>query len=218
MTTLSGPMLEPQSGEAPKQLVVLLHGYGSDGSDLISLAEHWQDLLPDALFVSPNAHEPSDGNPAGFQWFKLDVDRIVGRIEGAELARPVVVEYLKALWKQTGLSAKDTILAGFSQGAMMALYVGTSLEEPLWGIISFSGAFVPPEGFADGNKARPPVCLVHGDLDAVVDPKLSAEAADILRKQHYEVNYHVSHGVGHGISPDGLAFASAFIAGLTATL
>jgi phospholipase/carboxylesterase len=209
-------MLAPLHGQEPRQLVVLLHGYGSDGSDLISLASHWQDLLPDALFVSPNAPEPVDGNPFGFQWFRLDVDRIRGRIEGAALARPYVMEFLKALWAQTGLSAKDTILCGFSQGAMMALHVGISLEEAPWGIIAFSGALVEPSGFADGNKARPPICLIHGDLDTVVDPALSAEAAEVLRAQHYEVNYHVSHGTGHGIAPDGLAFASAFIAGLTA--
>ena len=216
MSTLSGPMLAPQSGRDARQLVVLLHGYGSDGSDLIALASHWQDLLPDAMFVSPNAPEPVDGNPTGYQWFKLDLDRPLSRVEGVPLARPVVIEFLKALWAQTGLAARDTILAGFSQGAMMALHVGLSLEQPLWGIIAFSGAFVPPEGFADGNKARPPICLIHGDRDGVVDPKFSAEAAEVLRAQHYEVNYHVSHGVGHGIAADGLAFASAFIAGLTA--
>lgn len=223
MTKLSGPMLPPRSGEAAKQLVVLLHGYGSDGSDLIALAQHWQELLPDALFVSPNAHERIPDSPAGYQWFAIDVERLAalnggGRLEGIMLARPVIVEFLKALWAQTGLSAADTILGGFSQGAMMALHVGTSLDEQLMGIIGFSGAFIEPDGFADGNKARPPVCLVHGDMDQVVAPGLSERAAEQLRASGFEVNYHVSQGVGHGISPDGLAFASAFIAGLSTRL
>jgi len=218
MTTLSGPMLAPASGGEPRQVVVLLHGYGSDGSDLIALASHWQGLLPDALFVSPNGPEVSRDNPAGYQWFALDLDRAESRTVGLPLARPVVVDFLKALWAQTGLTAWETLLVGFSQGAMMALHVGTSLDEPLMGIIAFSGAFVPPEGFLDGTRARPPVCIVHGDRDPVVDPALSEQAAGVLRKAGFEVNYHVDHGVGHGISPDGLAFASAFIAGVTATL
>jgi phospholipase/carboxylesterase len=218
MSVLSGPMLAPASGNPPRQLVVLLHGYGSDGSDLIALGRHWQDLLPDALFVSPNAPEQVSEHVSGYQWFALDMERPTARLVGLPLARPVVVEFLKALWAQTGLGAKDTILAGFSQGAMMALHVGTSLEEPLLGIIAFSGAFVEPEGFMDGNKARSPICLVHGDLDSVVDPDLSAKAAEQLSRQGFEVSYHVSKGVGHGISPDGLAFASAFIAGVSATL
>lgn len=218
MTTLSGPMLPPRSGDKPRQVVVLLHGYGSDGSDLIALASHWQDLLPDALFVSPNGPENVPGHPMGYQWFSLDVDRIESRTIGLPMARPIVVEFLHALWAQTGLSARDTLIVGFSQGAMVALHVGTSLDEPLMGIIAFSGAFVPPAGFYDGSKARPPICLVHGDMDNVVDPRLSAEAAEALRKAGFEVNYHVDHGVGHGISPDGLAFASGFIAGVVATL
>ena len=218
MTTLSGPMLAPASGGEPRQVVVLLHGYGSDGSDLIALASHWQGLLPDALFVSPNGPEVSRDNPAGYQWFALDLDRAESRTVGLPLARPVVVDFLKALWAQTGLTARETLLVGFSQGAMMALHVGTSLDEPLMGIIAFSGAFVPPEGFLDGTRACPPVCIVHGDRDPVVDPALSEQAAEVLRKAGFEVNYHVDHGVGHGISPDGLAFASAFIAGVTATL
>lgn len=210
---LSGPMLAPQSGGQPKQAVVLLHGYGSDGADLIGLAPHWQGVLPDALFVSPNAPDACTGNPFGFQWFALDydTDRVANRQQGLPLARPVLVEFLNDLWSQTGIAPEQTILAGFSQGAMMALHVGLSLEQRLMGVIAFSGAFVPPEGFGSLPFAKPPVCLVHGDMDEVVDPEFSADADVALRLAGYEVSYHVSAGVGHGIAPDGLAFATDFI-------
>ena len=211
---LSGPMLPPKSGGAPQQAVVLLHGYGSDGSDLIGLAPHFQAVLPDALFVSPNAPDACPGNPFGFQWFALDYDsdRVANRQHGLPLARPVLVDFLNDLWAQTGLTPEQTILAGFSQGAMLALHVGLSLERPLLGIIAFSGAFVPPEGFGAKPYAKPAVCLVHGDEDGVVDPEFSADADAALRLAGYDVAYHVSPGVGHGIAPDGLAFASDFIA------
>ncbi|KKB11118.1 hypothetical protein VE25_14280 [Devosia geojensis] len=215
--TLSGPMLAPKSGGAPRQAVVILHGYGADGNDLITLGAQWQAELPDAMFLAPNAPEPCAGNPFGFQWFDLDytTDRVANRQEGLPLARPVVVRFLKDFWAQTGLSPKDTILVGFSQGAMMALHAGLSLPEPLMGIIAFSGAFIAPEGFGPAS-ARTPVCLVHGDMDNVVDPDFSRQAAEALEAAGVPVAYHVSHGVGHGISPDGLAFASAFIADVSA--
>ncbi|MBN9310422.1 dienelactone hydrolase family protein [Devosia sp.] len=209
MAKLSGPMLPPQSGGAAKQAVVLLHGYGADGSDLISLGHHWGPLLPDALFVSPNAPSPAAGNPFGFQWFALQVDRIAGRIEGAKQAAPVLVEFLEDLWRQSGLTAADTYLVGFSQGAMMALHVGTVLPGPLKGIVAFSGAFVPADSFPAGDK--PPVALIHGELDQVVDPQLSLEAADTLAAAGYDVTLHISRGVAHGIAPDGLDFATAFL-------
>lgn len=209
MVKLSGPLLPPRSGGAPKQIVVLLHGYGADGSDLIGLGQHWGQVLPDALFVSPNAPTPCAGSPFGFEWFPLQVDRIAGRIDGARIAAPVIVEFLEDLWAQSGLGAADTFLVGFSQGAMMALHVGTSLGQPLMGIVAFSGAFVAGEGFP--QSAKPPVTLIHGDMDEVVDPDLSRQAARDLLAAGYEVTLHLSSGVAHGIAPDGLDFATAFL-------
>ena len=177
--TLSGPMMPPKSGTA-KQLMVLLHGYGADGQDLISLGYQWRELWPDMLFVAPNAPEICDMSPSGYQWFPLQTDRTIGRIEGVGNARPVLVNFLIDLWAQTGISPASTVLVGFSQGAMMALNVATSLDQPVAGIVAFSGAFVPAEGFGSGSFARPPVALIHGDMDGVVDPDLSRQAATSL--------------------------------------
>jgi len=50
--------------------LILLHGYGSNGDDLISLAPYWADVLPETEFVSPNAPFACEENPfGGFQWF-----------------------------------------------------------------------------------------------------------------------------------------------------
>jgi phospholipase/carboxylesterase len=213
VTKLSGPLVPPASGGVPKQVVVLLHGYGSDGNDLIGLAPVWQPILPDAVFVSPNAPEMCRQLAYGFQWFDVSFegDRLASRQVGVVEARPVLVEFLNDLWSQTGIAPEQTILAGFSQGAMMALHVGLSLPQRLMGIIAFSGAFLPPEGFGSDALAKPPVCLVHGDLDDVVDPEHSADADTALRLAGFEVSYHVSQGTAHGIAPDGLAYASEFI-------
>lgn len=218
MSKLSGPMLPPASGGLPQQAVVLLHGYGSDGNDLIGLAPHWQAVLPDAVFIAPNGPDQCRQLASGFQWFDVSFegDRLASRQLGVLQARPVLAEFLDDLWRQTGIAPENTILAGFSQGAMMALHVGLSLERPLMGIIAFSGAFLPPEGFGSAALARSPVCLVHGDMDQVVDAVLSAEADAALRLAGYDVAYHVSEGVGHGIAPDGLSFATAFLARVAA--
>lgn len=91
MTKLSGPMLAPANGQAPDSAVVLLHGYGSDGNDLIGLAPHWQGLLPGALFVSPNAAQAL--GMGGYQWFAIDWagDRLASRQTGVIAARPVLL-------------------------------------------------------------------------------------------------------------------------------
>jgi phospholipase/carboxylesterase len=211
MVKLNGPLLPPRSGRSATQAVILLHGYGADGSDLISLGQHWGQLLPDAMFIAPNAPEPCAGSPFGFQWFPLQVDRIAGRIEGAKNAAPILKEFLTDLWSQTGITPARTVLAGFSQGAMMSLHVGTALDEELAGIIAFSGAFVPADGFAEGRFSKPPVTLIHGELDQVVDPNLSRQAATELSAGGYEVSLHISPNTAHGIAPDGLDFATSFL-------
>ena len=91
----------------------------------------------------------------------------------------------------------------------MALHIGTALPQPVRGIVSFSGAFVPAESFPAADK--PPVALIHGDIDQVVDPALSRQAATELTAAGYDVGLHISAGTAHGIAPDGLDFATSFM-------
>jgi phospholipase/carboxylesterase len=130
---------------------------------------------------------------------------------GVPQARPAVIAYLDETWRRTALGPADTFLCGFSQGAMMALSVGLSLAQPPLGVVSFSGAFVPPEGFGTAGRRYPPSCLVHGDGDTVVDPALSQRAYEALSAAGVEVFLHLSPGMAHGIAPDGLAFAARFM-------
>lgn len=211
---ISGPVLPPRSGRLPRQLVVLLHGYGADGEDLIGLGEPLGEVLSDALFAAPNAPARCAQNPFGYEWFPLAFEAMAESVRiGAPAAHGAVLEYLEDLWVRTGLTAADTFLCGFSQGAMMALHVGLSLPAPLRGIVSFSGALVPPPGFGADALPKPPICLVHGRLDQVVDPALTQQAADSLAAAGYEVHLHFSPETPHGIAPDGLGFAARFMAG-----
>lgn len=212
---ISGPVLPPRSGASPKQLVVLLHGYGADGEDLIGLADPLGEALPNALFAAPNAPSRCAQNPFGFEWYPLDLSMMQESVRiGTPTARAAIVEYLDDQWVRTGLGAAETFLVGFSQGAMMALHVALSLPEPVRGVVSFSGALVPPADFDAAPK--PPICLIHGDLDQVVEPRRTEEAAEALSARGYELSVHFSRGLAHGISPDGLQFATAFMLGRAA--
>lgn len=201
-------MLPPRSGQAAKQVMVLLHGYGADGSDLIGLGGEWREQFPDMLFVSPNAPWPCGRNPGGFEWFPVNDPPVESfRREGADRARPVIVNFLIDLWAQTGLAARDTVLCGFSQGAMMALHTGLSLDHEVRAIIAFSGALIPPPE----PWSKPPVALIHGDLDGVVPVQLSRDAEVVLRAAGIDVRLHIERDMSHGIAPDGLGFAGAFL-------
>ena len=79
---LEGPMRLPASGGAPQSMVIFLHGYGSNGDDLIGLAEYWRGALPDTVFLSPNAPEICPGAPDGYQWWGLSNLTPGGRAAG----------------------------------------------------------------------------------------------------------------------------------------
>ena len=206
---LTGPRREAQSGEADA-LVVFLHGYGADGNDLIGIGDTLAQYLPDVAFLAPNAPDRCTNNPMGYQWFPipwLDGSSEDAAREGAVRAAGLLNDYLDQIATEEGIGPERTVLVGFSQGTMMSLHVGLRREAQLAGIVGFSGRLLEPETLKDEIRSRPPVLLVHGDMDDVVPPSSLPEAAEGLSAAGVKVFTHVSQGVGHGIGPDGLGLA-----------
>jgi phospholipase/carboxylesterase len=213
---LSGPRLEARSGRA-KQLVVLLHGYGSNGDDPIELGQHWRTLLPDAAFVAPNAHELCPGAPGGRQWFALNAARGMDtrgeddRLKGAEAAKPVIDAFLDEELARLGLDESRLALCGFSQGAMMALHVGLRRARSPAALVGFSGTLVGPERLAE-IQIRPPILLIHGDQDPMIPVDAMFIAAEQLAAADLPTQWHLSLGLGHGIDNGGLKHGGLFLA------
>lgn len=212
MSALTGQTRDAKSGEA-QALVVFVHGYGADGADLLGIGDVLADHVPDVMFAAPNAPDRCTNNPAGFQWFPIpwldgssEEDAKAGMMRAVEMFDT----YLSDLMAETGIGPEKTVLFGFSQGTMMSLHVGPRRDDPLAGIIGFSGRLLAPENLSD-VVTKPPVLLVHGDSDDVVPPSSLPEAADALGSAGFEVYTHISQGTGHGIAPDGLGVALSFL-------
>jgi phospholipase/carboxylesterase len=205
---LSGPRLPPARGEAT-HLVVLAHGYGADGNDLIGLAPMWQRLLPTVAFVAPNAPQRCDAGP-GYQWFPIS------RLDPAEMARGVesaaatLESFLEAELARLNLTGDKLALVGFSQGTMMALHVGLRRAVKPAAIVGYSGML------ADRNLAAasdaPPILLVHGDADPMIPAGALFAAAATLGGAGAAVQWHIAPGVGHSIDETGLALGGDFLA------
>ena len=209
MSTLDGPRLPPLRPPA-SHLVVLCHGYGSDGNDLISLAPHWQPVLPGAAFVSPNAPERCAGAPMGYQWFPLSRIDPFESLKGAEAAAPKLGAFLDAELERLKLGGDKLALVGFSQGTMMTLYVGLRRDPPPAAIVGFSGMLVGAETMPRFEKP-PPVLLTHGDADTVVPAQALFMSANALAAAGVPVQWHLSHGLGHGIDSMGMTLAARFL-------
>jgi phospholipase/carboxylesterase len=208
--SLDGPRLKP-AREPATHLVVLCHGYGSDGNDLIGLAPHWRALLPGAAFASPNAVERCSQNPSGYQWFPLSRLDPQETLKGAEAAAPQLNAFLDAELARLNLSGDRLALVGFSQGTMMSLHVGLRRNPQPAAIVGFSGMLVGGELLKRFDKA-PPVLLTHGDEDQVIPPQALFMTANALASLGVPVQWHLARGLGHGIDPTSLELAGQFLA------
>lgn len=221
---LEGPRIDPLSGQA-RYLVLLLHGYGADGNDLIPLGRYWQQDFPDAVFIAPSAPEPCELSPFGRQWFSLaqydpDLQRrdpVAGAevfnkmTEGARRAQGIVDAFLSKELEAYDLQIKDMAFVGFSQGTMMSLFTGLREKEAPAGILGYSGTLVGADRLASEMSCRPPICLVHGEEDDIVRFPALSFTSDALTEAGLSVETHARPGLGHGIDEKGLEIGKSFL-------
>jgi phospholipase/carboxylesterase len=157
----------PASKAAPRQLVVLCHGLGADGYDLIDLAPTWGQAVPDALFASVHAPE-THYSGFGRQWWAVADRRPEVMEGGVRNAAAYLNAFIDAELARLGLPADAYALMGFSQGAMTVLFTGLRRPVAPRAILAFSGALIAPETLPGEIANRAPVLLVHGEADEVV--------------------------------------------------
>ena len=214
---VDGPRLAPHARGPARQLVVLLHGYGADGNDLIEIGRAWQPLLPHAAFVSPHAPRPCGQAPVGREWFPLTFRDPDERWLGVNTAAPMLDRFLDAELARLALPGSALALVGFSQGTMMALHVGLRRPTAPAAIVGYSGIFVlpnggTPEAVAAQIKSRPPILLLHGEQDDLIPVEALFQATQALAALDVPVEWHISPDIGHGIDEEGLRQGGAFLA------
>ena len=208
---VNGTSLQPLSGGSPKQIVLLLHGYGSSGADLISLAPHWQRDLPDALFLAPNAPRRLSNLSSGYQWWPLSAFTPQALASGAASAAPAIEAFIERKLQQYRLTEANLAIVGFSQGTMMALHVGLRRPRQVAAIVGYSGMLTGGHELSHLPITKPRVLLIHGSADPVV-PVVAVHAAKTeLEHLGIDVTTHISLGVGHTVDPVGLRMGGEFV-------
>lgn len=201
---------KPLSGEKAKQLVLILHGWGADGANLIDLAEIFAHTLPDAYFIAPNAPFVCEANPYGFQWFSLMDRQPQHMYEGASKAAALLNEFIDEQLKELSLDNSSLALVGFSQGTMTALHLALRRTPAIAAVVGFSGALIGR--FLDKEiVSRPPICLIHGDMDDVVPYSSLAQAEELLTANGCSVETHTRPFLGHSVDMEGIAIAAGFL-------
>ncbi len=217
-----------REGGGTGPVVVLLHGYGAPGTDLVPL---WRELkVPhEVRFVFPEA--PLELGFGGRAWWPIDMLRLQDRFDRGQVeelirdvpaglaeARAAVLELLDALQREIGSVPETTVLGGFSQGGMLATDVVLRSERKFAALAVLSGTIICQEEWRALLPARAglPVLQSHGRSDAVLPFFLAERLRDELVGAGLAVQF-VPFNAGHGIAGpvlDGLgALASRIAAG-----
>jgi phospholipase/carboxylesterase len=200
----------------PKHLVIFLHGYGSNGENLLGLAQEFKRVLPEAHFISPNAIEPWEGGfPDCYQWFSLysgnDRKAIHDIAHNVRNSNKILQSFIHEQLKRFNLKPENLFLVGFSQGAMMSLYQGFNAPEKFAGIVSFSGRLILPETVGEKSLSIPEICLIHGELDSVLPFEHFIEAKKTLESQKISFIAEAIPNLDHSIDIHGIRTAQAFV-------
>ncbi len=201
--------VRPAAGDAEGALVVL-HGRGADEHDLEPLLEA---LDPERRLAGYLPRGPLSLPPGGAHWY---VVRRVG-FPDPETFFPTwerLSSWVDAAVEDARVESERLVLAGFSQGAVMAYALALAAVRPRPGaVLAFSG-FVPRvEGFELDLEGRAglPISIAHGSFDPIIGVAFGRDARDRLRSAGLDVAYR-EDPAGHTITPGGLAQARAVLA------
>jgi phospholipase/carboxylesterase len=201
------PSRQPQEASMP--LVVMIHGRGADAHDLADLAP-LLDTPSGCRFIFPNAPEPFEAYPGmtfGWTWF----DGWPPIHESVAASRERLMQFLGEITARYPTPPGRIVIAGFSQGAMMALDAGLRLDPKPAGIVAMSGGLYDADlpDLQGRNSIR--TLLAHGTDDDVVSVTYSRKARATLEAAGFEVEYH-EFPMAHQVVQEEIDAARAFLA------
>ena len=213
------PAVELETGPNPTAAIIWLHGLGADGNDFVPIVAEMQ--LPESLsvrFVFPHAPVRPVTLNNGFRmraWYDLAAGDITSRADIAGVRESQAhVEALIAREKTRGIEAGRIVIAGFSQGGVIALHTGVRHTERLAGIVALSTYVVLPERLAEEGTAANrdvPIFMAHGTLDPMVRPEWGEAGRRALAAAGYHVEWH-TYPMPHSVVWEEVEAINAFLA------
>jgi len=202
---LDGPIVS--ASEETKYLVIFLHGWGSDGNDLIQLADYCKRELSNATFLAPNGPEVCSENPSGRQWFEIGQTTNITKFAQLDQSFLALEGYIENKLEKYNLPINNYFLLGFSQGTMLSIYY--AIRKKCLGVIGYSGAFI--EHKLPKKIEKNDFLLMHGEKDNIVPIEKLYEANVKLLELSNNVIYKTYSNLEHSINEEGLIEGMSFI-------
>ncbi len=208
--SLNTKIIKPDNNNI-KNAIILLHGYGGDGNDISTLTLNWKRFLPETIFFCPDGHEICSINPNGFQWFNLEKDDKSYIVQESLKAEKKLNNFINEIKSEYKLNNSEICISGFSQGCMMSINLGLTLEEKFNCIVGFSGKIIDKDDIIKRIKSKTKMLLIHGDQDVVVPPSSLLEAKDFLIRNKINIETKMIKDCGHHISIEASSIALNYI-------
>lgn len=187
----------PDEQPAP-QLLILLHGVGGRGALMRPLAEALRGRFPQAAILAPDAPHPFDGGGPGRQWFSIQDIAEANRVERVAAALGPLHDWLRETQQRLGVGPQATALAGFSQGAILALELAARHDGAVGRVLAFAGRYARLPSTAPRHTT---LHLLHGGADAVMPAEHARQALQHLGVLHGDATLDIAQGVGHELHP-----------------
>lgn len=228
---LNSSVIDPANGQSPQLLVVLSHGFGAPGTDLVPLAMELQgassQVAENVRFVFPQA--PVDlatmGIPGGRAWWPINMAQLAAMHETRDYRQLTEVEpqglreassqltgAVRAMLDEAGLTHDQLFLGGFSQGAMVSTDVVLRTGLCPAHLVLMSGTLICRAEWTRlaGEHTGCPVIQTHGTEDVVLPIEPSRWLADILSDSGFDVDY-ASFAGPHTVPPAALQMTAQAI-------
>jgi phospholipase/carboxylesterase len=208
---LNTTIIKPEKDNLINNAIILLHGYGGDGTDISMITLNWKRFLPNTIFICPDGHEKCPINPSGFQWFDLTKNDPKYILEESIKAEKKLYQFISEVKNKYKLNNSQICLSGFSQGCMMSINLGLTSNKNYNCVVGFSGKIIDKDDLLKRKKSNTKMLLLHGDLDEVVPPINLLEAKDFLVRSNVEVKINMIKNCEHHISVEASSLALKYI-------
>ncbi|MDR0484058.1 MAG: dienelactone hydrolase family protein [Alphaproteobacteria bacterium] len=203
-----------EENESIKKVVILLHGYGSDAKDLISIAPSFKNL-ENTLFIAANAPYEIEGF-VGKQWFSLitkendkgGFDVEIASPNEVKIASALIVKLINEVKEYHNLEYKDISLLGFSQGGILALYTALHSDMELDAVISHSGVYFGDNEESNYNQR---ILMIHGEDDEVLPLERFNLTVEFFKQKNIPFESHVEKKLPHSINANTIEICENFL-------
>ena len=182
-------------------LLLLLHGYGSNDSDLFSFASE----LPDEYFVI-SARAPYDLQYGSYAWYAINFDADQNKFsdhDQAILSRDLVVKFIEELKVKFPIDSSNITLIGFSQGSILSYSIALSYPNIVQRVGALSGYLnldINSNNYQNNDFSKLKIFASHGTVDQVIPVEWARKTDPILKSLGINSTYK-EYPIGHGVSP-----------------